>query len=356
MKRFFIVESDVNPESFLSDIRGAHRSVAGFLMLMAFCLALYGCGKQEIQEHPAPPEPPAETVQVDSIWLSTDKAIVSVGATLRMTAGYAPSDAAFEGFGWESSDNSVASVDASGRVTGVSAGFADISVIYGDLRSSCKVMVKDPAAPQIGYYYYSDGTWAAELDPLKVPLGIIFYVNPDGKGGKMLNVEEGDAIWGVPGESGAGDEYDGAANTELIMSREEYRYRYPVVAWVADLRTAAVSWYLPAKYELQQIYAGASGLQWMESGADEFFGQVDAWRADMSVLKDEKYRAARDEFNRKIGLIPGGTGIEFDRGNAYWSSTEEDENDVWLLALANGIMNTSGKDSGYGRIRAIAVF
>lgn len=87
-----------------------------------------------------------------------------------------------------------------------------------------------------------------------------------------------------------------------------------------------------------------------------FFGQVDAWGVNMSVLKDEKYRAARDEFNRKIGMIPGGVGIEFDRGNAYWSSTEANENDVWLVALANGIMNTSGKDSGYGRIRAIAVF
>lgn len=324
--------------------------------VLAVAAAVCGCGKQEAGEPVSPPSPPVEIVQVDSVWLSEDKAVVSVGETVQMSAGYYPSDAAFEGFGWESSDNSVASVDASGRVTGVSAGFADISVIYGDLRSSCKVMVKDPAAPQIGYYYYSDGTWAAELDPLKVPLGIIFYVNPDGKGGKMLNAEEGDAIWGVLGESGAGDEYDGAANTELIMSREEYRYRYPVVAWVADLRTAAVSWYLPAKYELQQIYAGASGLQWMESGADEFFGQVDAWGVGMSVLKEEKYRAARDEFNRKIGLIPGGTGIEFDRGNAYWSSTEENENDVWLLALANGIMNISGKDSGYGRIRAIAVF
>lgn len=152
--------------------------------VLAVAAAVCGCGKQEAGEPVSPPSPPVEIVQVDSVWLSEDKAVVSVGETVQMSAGYYPSDAAFEGFGWESSDNSVASVDASGRVTGVSAGFADISVIYGDLRSSCKVMVKDPAAPQIGYYYYSDGTWAAELDPLKVPLGIIFYVNPDGKGGE----------------------------------------------------------------------------------------------------------------------------------------------------------------------------
>lgn len=325
------------------------------ILFAILAAALFACRK-ETPQIPPEPQPPVEIVEVDSIWLATEKTIIQVGVTEQLEAGYSPSEAAFKGFKWETSDSLVASVDALGRVSGVSAGFADITVRYEDFSVSCKVMVKDPATYQIGYYYYSDGTSSYDLDPMKVPLGIIFYVNPDGKGGKMLNVEEGDRIWGIPGEDGANDEYDGFSNTEQIMQREEYRYRYPVVAWCEDLRTAAVDWYLPAKYELQQIYAGASGLQWVENGADEFFGQVNAWGVNVSVLKDEKYLKARKEFNRRIGLVPGGVGIEFDRGNAYWSSTEENANDVWLLALKNGIMNTSGKDSGYGRIRAIAVF
>jgi uncharacterized protein YjdB len=67
---------------------------------------------------------------------------INTGQSSRLTATVSPSNATLNGVGWFSSDPSVATVDASGNVRGVSAGTAVITAVTdGGLTVTCTVTV-----------------------------------------------------------------------------------------------------------------------------------------------------------------------------------------------------------------------
>ena len=73
--------------------------------------------------------------------------LLGIGKTLRLTARFKPSDAVSM-LKWTSSNEKVASVDAKGVVTGISAGSATISVrTENKLTASVKIQVRDPYEP-----------------------------------------------------------------------------------------------------------------------------------------------------------------------------------------------------------------
>ena len=88
---------------------------------------------------------------------------------------------------WTSSDESIASVDNSGRVTAKSTGVVEItatttgswSVPSADQRKSatCRITVSVPSNPvYIGDYVYTDGTWSTQLDNSKTVAGVVFAI------------------------------------------------------------------------------------------------------------------------------------------------------------------------------------
>ena len=89
---------------------------------------------------------------------------------------------------WISSDESIATVDNSGRVYAKAAGTVDItatttgawSVPSSSQRKSatCHITVSVPANPvYVGDYVYTDGTWSTQLDDTKTVAGIVFAVS-----------------------------------------------------------------------------------------------------------------------------------------------------------------------------------
>ena len=97
-------------------------------------------------------------------------------------AGVEPTDKTLT---WTSSDESVATVDNSGRVTAKAAGVVEItatttgswSVPSADQRKSatCKITVVVPSNPvYVGDYVYTDGTWSTQLDKSKTVAGVVF--------------------------------------------------------------------------------------------------------------------------------------------------------------------------------------
>ena len=97
-------------------------------------------------------------------------------------AGVEPTDKTLT---WTSSDESVATVDNSGRVTAKAAGIVEItatttgswSVPSADQRKSatCKITVVVPSNPvYVGDYVYTDGTWSTQLDKSKTVAGVVF--------------------------------------------------------------------------------------------------------------------------------------------------------------------------------------
>ena len=87
----------------------------------------------------------AATVSVTSVTLNKTTAELEVGKTLTLTATVAPSNATNKALTWSSSNTSVATVDANGKVTAVAAGNATITAKAKDgsnKSATCAVTVK----------------------------------------------------------------------------------------------------------------------------------------------------------------------------------------------------------------------
>ena len=125
---------------------------------------------------------------VESVSLPATKEL-SVGTTATLlptftsdVPGVEPTDKTLT---WTSSNESVATVDNSGRVTAKTAGVVEItatttgswSVPSESQRKSatCRISVVVPSEPvYVGDYVYTDGTWSTQLDESKIVAGVVF--------------------------------------------------------------------------------------------------------------------------------------------------------------------------------------
>ena len=118
-------------------IRHAALLVAAVLLSTSF----WSCSKDE---EPVP-EPTPPVVSVTGVTLNKTSTSIQVGGTETLTATVSPKDAANKKVTWKSSNAAIASVDANGKVTGVKAGEATITVTTedGGKTATCKVTVSD---------------------------------------------------------------------------------------------------------------------------------------------------------------------------------------------------------------------
>ena len=79
---------------------------------------------------------------------SDDTASVDIDQEIALTVSVTPEDATNPALTFKSSDEEIATVDADGKVKGIKAGEADITItaLYDGSQKVCKVTVKDPAA------------------------------------------------------------------------------------------------------------------------------------------------------------------------------------------------------------------
>ena len=118
-------------------LRQAALLVAAVLLSTSF----WSCSKAE---EPVP-EPTPPVVSVTGVTLNKTSTSIQVGGTETLTATVSPKDAANKKVTWKSSNAAIASVDANGKVTGVKAGEATITVTTedGGKTATCKVTVSD---------------------------------------------------------------------------------------------------------------------------------------------------------------------------------------------------------------------
>lgn len=118
-------------------LRQAALLVAAVLLTTNF----WSCSKDE---EPVP-EPTPPVVSVTGVTLNKTSTSIQVGGTETLTATVSPKDAANKKVTWKSSNAAIASVDANGKVTGVKAGEATITVTTedGGKTATCKVTVSD---------------------------------------------------------------------------------------------------------------------------------------------------------------------------------------------------------------------
>lgn len=113
--------------------RDAALLVAAVLLTTSF----WSCSKNEEPE----PTPPAVTVT--GVTLNKTDLMLEIGGSETLTATVAPADATNKNVTWKSSDATVATVDDNGKVTGVAAGEATITVTTeeGGKTATCRVTV-----------------------------------------------------------------------------------------------------------------------------------------------------------------------------------------------------------------------
>ena len=86
-----------------------------------------------------------ESVLVENVTLDKTSLDLNVGSTEQLTATVNPANATNKTVTWQSSDESVATVDADGKVTAHTPGTATITATAGGQSATCTVTVKDNA-------------------------------------------------------------------------------------------------------------------------------------------------------------------------------------------------------------------
>ncbi len=88
-------------------------------------------------------------VTAESITLSAESARINVGETTTLSATVLPDNTADKTVVWSSADPAIASVDASGTVTGMTTGVAVITATCGSVSATCTVTVTPAPAESI---------------------------------------------------------------------------------------------------------------------------------------------------------------------------------------------------------------
>ena len=110
---------------------------------------------------------------------------------------------------------------------------------------------------RIGDYYNVDGKE-----------GIVFYVDDTGKHGKIISMQTTILPWSTINTlTGANDMYDGRKNMEIIRKIPNWEQQFPAFNYCYN--HLGHQWYLPAYYELKQIYINKNILV-----SEEIIGDV----------------------------------------------------------------------------------
>ena len=113
-------------------------------------------------------------------------------------------------------------------------------------------------AGKIGDIVYSDGSISAEYDSRKKPVGIVIELKWGvGVATKIVSLAETTAEWSPEDvDTNARSTTDGVANMTAIQNIEGWEEKYPAFKWCDNYTDASGNsdWYLPAEYELNQLY------------------------------------------------------------------------------------------------------
>ena len=104
------------------------------LLLLILLPVVFSCTEKEPEVE--------QVIRVESVTISKNTAELTIGETLQLSASVSPSSATNKEISWSSSNQSVASVNASGLVTAAGEGTTIISASADGKKGECAVSVK----------------------------------------------------------------------------------------------------------------------------------------------------------------------------------------------------------------------
>ncbi len=168
-------------------------------------------------------------------------------------------------------------------------------------------------------------------------LGMIFWVDPENPtAGKAISLQrlEGKAFELSPKYHEATSLIDGKANTALF---EEHTAEEAA----GYCKSLGEGWYLPARYELHELFAAYNGVGF---GEDGFTNAV----PDAISDREKQARAAFDKLLTDLGGTIINKAAATGNGDSYWSSTESDAENAWSVRFGKWA-DAAYKKSGTSR-------
>lgn len=174
--------------------------------------------------------------------------------------------------------------------------------------------------PQVGDYYYADGTCSAQYKSgTPACIGIVFKVgagtgdNADNYDGKLTDgficgyvaaltnaASGGKPAWStesvITGVSTSQTNFDGYRNTRTIMAKSGYETKYPAFGQcISNNSTAAPAsssgWYMPSCAQIKALYeiSGSIGSKFTKAGGAALSSPSDYWTSNESAGKQANY-------------------------------------------------------------------
>lgn len=321
-----------------------------------------------------------KAIEAESISINMTSATLVAGESTTLTATVLPENTTDKTVTWTSSDSNIASIDGAGLLTAKSAGNAVITAETANGKTAeCSVTVQ--AAPMIGDFLYTDGTWSTEQDGNKTIAGIIYYVgniaadddllaseHPGCTHGLAVSLSELANISWQSGYQSYGNSVSSwvEANTSFgsiladgngIEIPTGYRNTKAIEAFNADPENSG--WQVEAVQNLtlfrETNAAPENTSGWYLPSAKELalltFGEQDG-----SIL-DHASKEIMDRINtvlESIGAKQLGGIMSFIPG-MYWSSSETDASNCHYMLTMNGSIQQTSKNEVYS-IRPVLAF
>ena len=327
------------------------------------------------------PEEPVE-IEADSITLNTVSINMLVGENLALTATVLPENTTDKTVSWTSSDGNIASVDENGTVTAANTGTATVTATTVNGKTAeCTVTVH--AAPEIGDYFYSDGSWSTVLDENKTLVGLVFYTGditsedaalaaeyPDGTHGLVVSLNNTNA-----GGSTWQNDYEAYGTTvnNWITSNSEYEpindanrangYNNTKAIEAFNTDPGNSGWPVEAVQEIVN-FRGSHPVEntsgWYLPSAKEWI-LLSAGKSEGDIMS-ETSTDNLDTINSLLGSIPDAERIEgLNMGfitlpDNFWSSTESDATTALAFCTTGYIDSSQFKLVAINKVRPILAF
>lgn len=320
------------------------------------------------------------TPDVISVHLDKEELEMNIGGEYRLSYSLFPEEADADSVEWSSSDSKVVTVDNTGKLLAIAEGEAVVTIVVDGVEATCKVNVLNKA--RIGYFYYSDGTFSAELDKSKDVIGVVFWTGNPATVDETLAKDHPDCVNGlvvalndVEGYFSWQDSVSEYANTvtDWVMANTDYLgliagsfmgdYLNEIVGYnntkaIKAFNDAAEnsSWKVPAVEALKEFESsnaapdGTSG--WYMPSAKELSllctGTFNSSILEINTVMVEN----RDLVNESLSQIEGAGRL---LSTAYWSSSESDAYAAVTVFFGSGVV-VNGQKQNQAQLRYVLAF
>ncbi len=254
------------------------------------------------------------TVSVTDITLKKNTHTLTVNENYTLTADVMPADATDKTITWTSSDNTIATVDNSGKITAIAKGTATITAKAGDITAACEITVTVEGVVINGV------KWAIR----NVDAPGIFTANPEGAG--MLYQWNRKIGW--------------STTDPMVNSNSDTTWDYSMptgTTWEKANDPSPAGYRIPTSDEIDKLLdTDKVTNEWIIQNG------VNGYKFTDIVTGNSIFLPAASIRNKYGMLSEVGS-----RGN-YWSSTQDDSDSAYDLFFSSGGTSKYSNDRDYG--------